>query len=217
MIAGEEAIEVANNNIRDAKERRPAAAAELALRSTELEAAQAALDDLLPKRKAPAEAPQQAAQCSGGSSALDPASNLKALVGSMREDPELLSICWGEENSTGRMALNGVFNHLVRHAEMLSAKKSGQAAPPDAMQTFELPQIKGQQEMADEIIANMDIAAMVEASLEGEAVITKKAPPDKAKMTTAAKKNLAGQVKNNYAKLKQTAKPADKGADEKFF
>ena len=136
----------------------------------------------------------------------------------MREDPELLSICWGDENSTGRMALNGVFGHLMRHAEMLSAKKSGKAAPqPDAMQTFELPQIKGQQEMTDEIIANVDVAAMMEASLEGEAVVTKKAPPDKAKMTTAAKKNLAGQVKNNFAKLKQTAKPADKGADEKKF
>ena len=62
ILKDEELIEAATNRIRVARERRPAAAAELVTRTAEFDFAQSALDDLAPKRKAPAEVPKAAAQ-----------------------------------------------------------------------------------------------------------------------------------------------------------
>ena len=82
-MAAEEAIEVANNKIRVARERRPAAAAELTLRSSEFDAAQATYDEFAPKKKAPADVPTVAAQRSGGVGAIDLLATFSTLVTAM--------------------------------------------------------------------------------------------------------------------------------------
>ena len=192
------------------------------MRSTELDAAQEALDELTPKRKTPAEVPKEAAQGSGGITAIDLVANFKAIVTAMNSDQELLSGYWGDENSSGRMALNGVFSQALRHTELLAARQSGAAptAPEaNAIETYELPEVRGHQEITDAIYAEIDLESALDASFDSEGAAAKKTPPDKAKISAAVKKNLSGQVKkiSEKQKGKPTAKPAAKGGVAKLF
>ena len=221
VLKDEELVEAATNRIRVARERRPAAAAELVTRTAEFDFAQSALDDLAPKKKAPAEVPKEAGQGSGGITAIDLVANFKAIVTAMNSDQELLNGCWGQENSSGRMALNGVFNQALRHTELLAARQSGAvqaASEANTIETYELPEVRGHQEITDAIYAEIDFDSALEA-IDTEGGAAKKTPPDKAKLSAAVKKNLSGQVKkiSEKQKGKPTAKPAGKGGVAKLF
>ena len=83
-----------------------------------------------------------------------------------------------------------------------------------------MPEVRGHQEISDQILAEIDFDTLLEASFESESAASKKAPPDKANISAAAKKNFTGAVKLNIEKQKKdktTAKPAAKGAVASLF
>ena len=111
---------------------------------------------------------------------------------------------------------------MKRHTELLAEKQNGAAGvKPEGnpIEAYALPEVRGHQEISDEILAAIDIDAALEASFESESSASKKAPPDKAKVAAAARKNFTGAVKLNIEKQKgkPTAKPAAKGSVASLF
>ena len=119
--------------------------------------------------------------------------------------------------------MDGVFENVRRHADLLTdPQKGGTAAQTEgnAIEAYALPAALSHQEIADGILAQLDLDAVVEASFENDSAASKTSPLDKAKIAAATRKNFNGAVRLNIEKQKKdktTAKPAAKGAVASLF